>query len=41
MRYIWVHLLKAGGVTEWRCIPWGKAHLDAVRKDGVIIGYHE
>jgi hypothetical protein len=41
MRYIWVHLLLPGGKTEWRAIPWGKAHLDAARKEGVIIGYHE
>jgi len=30
-----------GGKTKWVCIPWGKAHLDAIRKQGVIIGYHE
>lgn len=41
MRYIWVQLLLSGGKIEWRCIPWGKKHLDAARKDGVIIGYSE
>lgn len=41
MRYIWVHILKKGGVTEWRAIPWGKKYLDEVRKEGVIINYHE
>jgi len=40
-RFIWVQLLLKGGKTEWRCIPWGKAHLDKLRKEGVIIGYHE
>ena len=42
MRYIYVHVLREGGVTEWRIIPWGKAHLDYIRKNGgVIIGYRE
>jgi len=41
MRYIWVHLLLPGGKTEWRAIPWGKRHLDEVRKEGAIIGYRE
>lgn len=41
MRYIWVHLLMAGGETKWICIPWGKKHLDEARKQGVIINYHE
>ena len=42
MRYINVHVLWKGGVTEWRIIPWGKAHLDYIRgQGGVIIGYQE
>jgi hypothetical protein len=42
MRYIYVHVLRHGGKTEWRIIPWGKAHLDYIREQGgVIIGYHE
>ena len=40
-RYIWVQLLMHGGEIKWFCVPWGKKHLDAVRKYGVIIGYHE
>jgi hypothetical protein len=41
MRLIWVHLLLTDGTTEWRHIPWGKSHLDELRKVGIIIGYHE
>lgn len=42
IRMIWVHLLHIGGKTEWRQIPWGKKHLDQVRKNGTdIIGYWE
>jgi hypothetical protein len=42
MRYIYVHVLWHGGKTDWRIIPWGKAHLDAIRAvGGVIIGYQE
>jgi len=41
MRYIWVQILMSGGRTQWFCIPWGKKHLDAIRKQGVIINYHD
>lgn len=41
MRKIWVHLLLQCGKTEWVQIPWGKKHLDAVRRKGAIINYHE
>jgi hypothetical protein len=42
MRYMCVHLLLAGGKTEWRWVPWGKRTLDDLRRQGyVIIGYHE
>jgi hypothetical protein len=30
-------LLLKNGKTEWRVIPWGKAHLDWHRKDGDIV----
>jgi hypothetical protein len=41
MRFIQVQLLLPGGRIEWRTIPWGKKHLDVIRKEGVIIGYRE
>ena len=42
MRYMWVHLLRDGGSTEWRHVPWGKRSLDGLRKQGyTVIGYHE
>ena len=41
MKYINVHVLWPGGHTDWRIIPWGKRHLDAIRNSGgTIIGYH-
>jgi hypothetical protein len=37
-----VHLLMAGGKTEWRWVLWGKHSLDELRKQGyAILGYHE
>jgi len=37
MRTIHVWILKNDGSTQWFTIPWGKAHLDNLRKLGVII----
>ena len=37
MRYLKVCLLTWDGNTEWRLIPWGKKHLDLIRKEGHII----
>jgi hypothetical protein len=37
MRYLRVCILRWDGQTEWRIIPWGKYHLDQIRKDGDII----
>jgi hypothetical protein len=42
MRQINIHILWSGGITEWLTIPWGKAHLDYIRRlGGTIIGYHD
>jgi hypothetical protein len=37
MRMIHVWILKPDGSTQWYTIPWGKRHLDQIRKEGVII----
>lgn len=37
MKHIVVHLLLPNGRTEWRRIPWGKRHLDELRKQGCVI----
>jgi hypothetical protein len=37
MRYLIILLLRHDGSTEWRKIPWGKAHLDYHRKEGYIL----
>ncbi len=37
MRVVHVWILKHDGSTQWYTIPWGKAHLDEVRKNGQII----
>jgi hypothetical protein len=30
-------LLKHNGKIEWYEIPWGKSHLDVIRKHGTIL----
>jgi len=37
MRRLQILILKHDHTTEWRVIPWGKAHLDYHRKDGYIL----
>jgi hypothetical protein len=37
MRMIHVWILKPDGTTQWYTIPWGKKHLDVIRREGVII----
>ena len=37
MRMIHVWILKPDGTTQWHTIPWGKKHLDVIRREGVII----
>jgi len=39
-RMIWVELLSDGKIS-WHKIPWGKAHLDYIRKFGIILFYSE
>jgi hypothetical protein len=37
MRIVHVWILKYDGTTQWYEMPWGKRHLDEIRRLGVII----
>jgi hypothetical protein len=37
MRYLSVLILRPDKKTEWVTIPWGKYHLDLLRKSGNLI----
>ena len=36
-RFVNVMILKPDKSTEWITVPWGKAHLDWIRKQGNVI----
>jgi len=37
VRYVSVMLLRHNKRVEWFEIPWGKSHLDVIRKHGTIL----